>query len=584
MNEQAIRQLYNFLDHKGFTSRLGSLDYTTKKYEDLYVNSLAEVLAYARKYDGIRNIFIGRNPRLLDGAVYDSRAISFDIDPIRYKDTAANNEQHELALAAGKKVLALYPGGFLASSGNGALVIYHRPKLAGEALAEYYRKEKILIEELQNLVDPGAIRLKVDATNYEEAVIKLVGTMSTKGIPAMRRESTWITQPFYKSAPVKLLARVESISISSRPSQAKFVGGATKRFKDAGDFLLSLHPKRRDEYDTWLKVGMALKEFGIAGLSLWRDWSKGSPKYEEGICEEKWPGFRETPECTLSTLAFYAKEDRGTTNLLSAGIPELYFSNLFKPNKEQSGVFTGFNILDRALGSMAQGELSTFAARSGFGKTTFACTVAEYLRANGKKVLFFSTEMASQYILHKFVAIRCGIPLQSLLEKSFTEEEGKRIRSYERELSSRPIIICDEFQPSIEQVKQLTDEHKPDVIIFDHISQISTSWQDVAEYIKKLKALTTEVQCSTIVMSQLNEPPRNKEGGEGTSLRGDVRGSQEIIYLSSIFVYFNNPYEVKTHIQPVNLHVAKNRYGISGQVVPLSVDKLISRFMEGPTA
>lgn len=581
MNETAIRQLYNFLGHKGFTSRLGSLDYTTKQYENVFVNNLEGVIAYARKYDGTRNLFIGRNPRLLDGNVSHSCAISFDIDPIRFKDTASTDEQHKLALAAGTKVLSVYPSGFLASSGNGALVVYNRPRINVEALDEYYRKEKILIEELQILVDPGAKLLKIDGTNYEEAVIKLIGTMSTKGVPNLRRESRWIKPPFYSIYPAKLLARLDAISVVLSQPQSKFVGDPTKRFKEAGDFLLQLKPSRRDDYDTWLKIGMALKEFGIAGLSLWRDWSKGSAKYEEGICEQKWPSFKETPECTLSTLAFYAREDRDSKPL-SAGVPGLYFQKLFQNVKEEPnrGISTGFGSLDKALGSLAQGELSTFAARSGYGKTTFACTVAEYLRSHGKRVLFFSTEMAASYLLHKFVALSCNIALEKMLTKSFTEEERERIRAYEQELLRAPIVICDEFQPSIEQVKQLTDQHSPDVIIFDHISQISTSWQDVADYIKKLKALTQIFGCSTIVMSQLNEPPRNKEGGEGTSLRSDVRGSQEIIYLSSIFVYFNNPFEVKTHIQPVNLHVAKNRYGISGQVVPLSVDKLISKFME----
>ena len=46
-----------------------------------------------------------------------------------------------------------------------------------------------------------------------------------------------------------------------------------------------------DDYDTWLKVGMALRHEGLP-LSVWEQWSAGSDKYEEGQCARKWESFR----------------------------------------------------------------------------------------------------------------------------------------------------------------------------------------------------------------------------------------------------------------------------------------------------
>lgn len=47
-----------------------------------------------------------------------------------------------------------------------------------------------------------------------------------------------------------------------------------------------------DDYDQWLTVGMALKHEGY-GWEVWDEWSRGSPKYQEGVCERKWRSFNE---------------------------------------------------------------------------------------------------------------------------------------------------------------------------------------------------------------------------------------------------------------------------------------------------
>ncbi|MGC8960204.1 MAG: bifunctional DNA primase/polymerase [Chloroflexia bacterium] len=73
--------------------------------------------------------------------------------------------------------------------------------------------------------------------------------------------------------------------------------------------LRRLKPERCDNYDDWLRVGMALTELGDPGLALWDAWSRGSPKYEPGVCAGKWRTLTPGAGITLASLYHWARED-----------------------------------------------------------------------------------------------------------------------------------------------------------------------------------------------------------------------------------------------------------------------------------
>jgi putative DNA primase/helicase len=50
-----------------------------------------------------------------------------------------------------------------------------------------------------------------------------------------------------------------------------------------------------DNYETWFKIGMALKYNGYP-LELWDAWSATSSKYEAGACAAKWESFKPSPD------------------------------------------------------------------------------------------------------------------------------------------------------------------------------------------------------------------------------------------------------------------------------------------------
>ncbi|WP_410500569.1 bifunctional DNA primase/polymerase [Chroococcidiopsis sp. SAG 2025] len=86
---------------------------------------------------------------------------------------------------------------------------------------------------------------------------------------------------------------------------------ATPSDSDLAKALLLLEviqPKFADNYDSWLRIGMALKSISPCLLPAWDSWSQLSSKYKKGECQYKWDSFRQI-RTTIGTLYYFANFD-----------------------------------------------------------------------------------------------------------------------------------------------------------------------------------------------------------------------------------------------------------------------------------
>jgi len=79
----------------------------------------------------------------------------------------------------------------------------------------------------------------------------------------------------------------------------------------ARSLLQSINPSRIDDYDQWLKIGMAAHSAGDSLLADWEDLSSKNSKYKPGECAKKWDSFKRSG-ISLGTLQKFAKEDGWT--------------------------------------------------------------------------------------------------------------------------------------------------------------------------------------------------------------------------------------------------------------------------------
>ena len=80
----------------------------------------------------------------------------------------------------------------------------------------------------------------------------------------------------------------------------------------AREYLARIPAADADDYDTWVRVGMALHSVGDdALLHDWIDWSASSGKFEPGVCEAKWRTFQAgAGGVSLGTLAHMAGHEK----------------------------------------------------------------------------------------------------------------------------------------------------------------------------------------------------------------------------------------------------------------------------------
>ena len=100
-----------------------------------------------------------------------------------------------------------------------------------------------------------------------------------------------------------------------RENQRKLAMGST----DINTAWQMLQVIPADDYEIWLRCGMALKdEFGEQGYQLFLEWSKQAHNFSQSAVDSTWKSIRRSG-VTIGTLIFFAKE-HGWNSECSANI------------------------------------------------------------------------------------------------------------------------------------------------------------------------------------------------------------------------------------------------------------------------
>lgn len=128
---------------------------------------------------------------------------------------------------------------------------------------------------------------------------------------------------------------------------------------------------------------------------------------------------------------------RKTSTTIGA-VADEHLENLDKPRERMHS--TGFDRLDKALGGgYGKGDLVIIAGRPGMGKTSLAFSGCYFAAQQGHPTGLFSLELGEHKTNARFISIGTGIPLATVLDGTYTQEQLAQLHEHHARYTKMPI-------------------------------------------------------------------------------------------------------------------------------------------------
>lgn len=188
------------------------------------------------------------------------------------------------------------------------------------------------------------------------------------------------------------------------------------------------------------------------------------------------------------------------------------------------GVPFGFPNLDAWTGGLQPHEFATACGFSSSGKSSFLMAVAFKAWSQGYTPLYISLEMEARAILRRMDAMAANLDYTSLKHLRLSDDELENWREKAQEIreSVADIPVLDSLRGCTpDKVYAETVRHKPDLVLVDYISLMSSSrpsrsaalWQSLTEITQDMKQNARTLKIPIIAAAQTN-----REGRHGAEL------------------------------------------------------------------
>ena len=250
----------------------------------------------------------------------------------------------------------------------------------------------------------------------------------------------------------------------------------------------------------------------------------------------------------------------------------------------------------KSLG-LRRGELWTFTAGSGIGKSAIVRELAHHLLREGEKVGMLMLEESVARTLKGMIGIEVDRPLHldTTPWKDLEEEErAARKEAFDRIGGATRLHLYDHFGSTetdnlINRIRFMVTSLGCTWIILDHLSIVVSGNEDGDErktidvLMTKLRTLVQETKCGLLLVSHLKRPDgKGHEDGAETSL-SQLRGSHAIAQLSDAVIGAERNQQAPTETERAitTLRVLKMRFtGDTGIATHLFYDRETGRLRE----
>ena len=255
---------------------------------------------------------------------------------------------------------------------------------------------------------------------------------------------------------------------------------------------------------------------------------------------------------------------------------------------------TGIAGLDKALDGGLHAGLTVLGAVSSMGKTSLMLQMADTLAAAGRNVLFITIEMSRMELIAKSAVRGTKERARPLLDGKLPEEKVRGLISAYRQKTGGRVELWEPDAPLTpafldEKVSAFCAQHESPVLFLDYLQLVAparagmTEKQTADAAVAMLKQLARWYDMPVMAASSLNReayrPGSAEPGLSAFKESGSVEYSADLLLVLKYRTDADK--EIKTGPRHLALTILKNRFGATGESIPLDYEPEKELFRDG---
>ena len=255
---------------------------------------------------------------------------------------------------------------------------------------------------------------------------------------------------------------------------------------------------------------------------------------------------------------------------------------------------TGIAGLDKALDGGLHAGLTVLGAVSSMGKTSLMLQMADTLAAAGRNVLFITIEMSRMELIAKSAVRGTKERARPLLDGKLPEEKVRGLISAYRQKTGGRVELWEPDAPLTpafldEKVSAFCAQHESPVLFLDYLQLVAparagmTEKQTADAAVAMLKQQARRYDMPVMAASSLNReayrPGSAEPGLSAFKESGSVEYSADLLLVLKYRTDADR--ENKTAPRHLALTILKNRFGATGESIPLDYEPEKELFRDG---
>jgi len=280
----------------------------------------------------------------------------------------------------------------------------------------------------------------------------------------------------------------------------------------------------------------------------------------------------ETMEQTIRRIRRTRRGQGGMINIGEAMTLAIDRLQALQGSGGMSGVPTPWPTLNRITSGYQNADLITWVGRTSLGKTMMLLAQAEFAYDNGYSVLFVTTEMASEAIARRWMAMKWGFDPEALKSAQVSTYTLRKMRALNVELLGRERfrLLSAGMKGDLAMVEAAIEEMQPDILFLDGVYLMRPSGkqvprsktEQVSAVFDELKQRNIDTNIPFVVNTQFNRS--SGKGGKEGSL--ESIGLSDTIGQHSSIVIAIKPGPTDNWHHSRELDLLKGREGEQGKV------------------